>query len=447
LSKETRPVEKHKKPFPTRTVTVLILVLICCGSWYTLYARQAKAEQEYAGKLQSADDLYEKQIYDEALELYEECLETKPKDPSVRYRIAQIKYQNGQYRETISECEKVRDLDPDHKSARILEARAYAASDKVAKAIKLLQPIRSDPTAKRLLQKLDGLYDLEFLNISEAGVWWNDPAGGQISIVTEHEKQAIYTSSGKRSVTGSYTAIGLPSSDGNRYPAVLDDQYCYIDTEGNRRLVPEESYAYLGPIRSGVAPAALEDRAGYLNADLQPLQFDFERAYPFEDGYALIKKDGTYHIIDSSFNWITDCEFTSVVVVDGCVCRNGVILGQVGEKWRLYNPKGVRLGTLEADELRFPEEEDGWIAYRSGTLWGFALADGTIKLDPAYEDARSFSQGYAAVKTEEGWGYIDTSGTLVIAPEFKDAGAVSREGTAWVANSAGYNLLKLKKYQ
>ena len=73
--------------------------------------------------------------------------------------------------------------------------------------------------------------------------------------------------------------------------------------------------------------------------------------------------------------------------------------------------------------------------------------DGTVVLEPAYEDARSFSKGYAAVKENGKWGYINTDGEWLIPAQFETAGPVSRAGTAFVGNSAGTHLLKLKRYQ
>ncbi len=68
-------------------------------------------------------------------------------------------------------------------------------------------------------------------------------------------------------------------------------------------------------------------------------------------------------------------------------------------------------------------------------------------IQPSFADAKSFSEGYAAVKTGDKWGYIDETGTPVIDPVFDEAGPVSKEGTAFVRNSAGVNLLKLNWYE
>ncbi|MBQ1544194.1 MAG: WG repeat-containing protein [Clostridia bacterium] len=437
-----------KQKLPVRTLTALVLVVACAGSWVLLFQRQATAAREYGGKKQEATELYQKKIYDEALDLYEECRKTDPSDPDVLLSIARIRFHYEQYTETVLLCERVRKLAPDRTAARRLEAKAYANSRQVGKAIRLLEPIRSrDERARKLLLRFSGLYDLEFLDVQDPGDWWNSPDGKELTIVTERDHKAVYLSDGTRLFPSSFSELGLPNEDGSRFPAKAEGNWCYVDEKGKLREVPDEPFVFLGTFRDGLAPAASEQFAGFVDSSFQWKQQNLETACPFTDGYALIKKDGSFHIMDRSFNWTADCEFTEVKASDHFPVRNGVLLGKVGERWRVYKPDGSRIGSLEAEDFRFPEEPDGILAYRSGERWGFMKQDGTVVLEPAYEDARSFSKGYAAVKENGKWGYINTDGEWLIPAQFETAGPVSRAGTAFVGNSAGTHLLKLKRYQ
>ena len=42
-------------------------------------------------------------------------------------------------------------------------------------------------------------------------------------------------------------------------------------------------------------------------------------------------------------------------------------------------------------------------------------------IEPQYDDARSFSNGYAAVQKDGKWGFINSDNEMVIEPEFEDA--------------------------
>ena len=58
------------------------------------------------------------------------------------------------------------------------------------------------------------------------------------------------------------------------------------------------------------------------------------------------------------------------------------------------------------------------IPYRSGDKWGYSTPDRKIVINPAYNDANFFSEGYASVKVGNKYGYINKQGKLVIPAKF-----------------------------
>ena len=67
---------------------------------------------------------------------------------------------------------------------------------------------------------------------------------------------------------------------------------------------------------------------------------------------------------------------------------------------------------------------------------------GSLEIANKYRDARSFSNGLAAVLDDETglWGYISTSGEYVIQPQFDTAEPFS-EGYALVSQNGEYSLI------
>ncbi len=61
------------------------------------------------------------------------------------------------------------------------------------------------------------------------------------------------------------------------------------------------------------------------------------------------------------------------------------------------------------------------IPYRKGNMWGYANADKTIAIKPAYAEANWFVGGLAAVKKGKLYGYINKQGKLVIPYKFYSA--------------------------
>jgi hypothetical protein len=58
------------------------------------------------------------------------------------------------------------------------------------------------------------------------------------------------------------------------------------------------------------------------------------------------------------------------------------------------------------------------IPYRKGDLWGYATPDKTIIVNPEYEEANLFSEGFASVKKGGKFGYINREGKVVIPFKF-----------------------------
>ena len=64
--------------------------------------------------------------------------------------------------------------------------------------------------------------------------------------------------------------------------------------------------------------------------------------------------------------------------------------------------------------------------------YGFIDKSGKVVIEPQFDSASNFSEGFACVEKDGKWGFIDKSGKVVIEPQFDDADAFS-EGLAVVA--------------
>ena len=67
------------------------------------------------------------------------------------------------------------------------------------------------------------------------------------------------------------------------------------------------------------------------------------------------------------------------------------------------------------------------------TNYKYALIDksGNMIVPPTFDDAKVFSNGFAAVKIDDKWGFINKSGTIVVTPQYLEVGCFS-ENLAWV---------------
>ena len=70
-------------------------------------------------------------------------------------------------------------------------------------------------------------------------------------------------------------------------------------------------------------------------------------------------------------------------------------------------------------------------------LWGFVDTEGTVVIEPQFQQAKSFSCGLAAVYDGQKWGFINRYGELAIDYQFLDVGYFTEEGVCPVSTVGG----------
>ena len=61
---------------------------------------------------------------------------------------------------------------------------------------------------------------------------------------------------------------------------------------------------------------------------------------------------------------------------------------------------------------------DGLAVIEENGKYGYICTDGTIAIQPQWEDARAFNEGLAAIKVKGKYGFIDKTGTIVVKPKW-----------------------------
>lgn len=444
----------------------LLLLVFCVMSWgLVLTGHKTKAE-EFREQKQIAGEKFDKQIYDEALSGYKACLQTSPNDLECMARVAEIYYLTGEDNNCIAWCERVLHQEPKNLKIRLLEARSYDNKENVKTAIAVLQKsgagdgTKVDRTERdEYLWELKGRYDLDYSTYQIVYPWFCLPDGEQAATATDENRMMTCTADGKEILNGTWQYLGACADEETLFPVQEGSDWYFADETGERRLVPNGAYTSLRHFSEGLAPATRKSApepnapavAGYLDKAMQEKRFEFQETYPLVDGFALAKKNNTYFVLDSALQEVTACEFTAVKTDDyGNAQKYGMLLGRLPgtlEQWAIYAPNGIRVNNFSAEDLKLPESKGGALAFRKGNLWGFVSLNGSVLIEPQFEDAISFSLGMAAVKKDGKWGYIDQTGAFLIAPAFEEAGPLSSVGTAFVKDDTGYSRLTLSRYQ
>ncbi|NLD30438.1 MAG: hypothetical protein GX658_08590, partial [Clostridiales bacterium] len=322
MSEETTPRAGKKA-----VLAGLLLLLFCAAAWGLLFYGHSTEVAGLAERKVAAAEKFEKQIYDEALVDYKACLEATPNDLESMARVAEIYHLTGQDNSCIAWCERVLRQNPKDLKTRLYEARSYDNKKNVRSAISVLQKAgESDGTeAQRTerdsyLRELKGRYELTYFSFQTVCPWYRLPDGTPCATVVEDESLSVYTSAGKETLSGAWGFLGASADDDLLFPVREQDQWFFVDGNGERRLVPNGTYTSLHSFSEGLAPATRKSGpepdapvvAGYLDKTLKELRFDFQETYPLTGGYALARKDNTYFVLDSSLQEVTACEFTAV---------------------------------------------------------------------------------------------------------------------------------------
>lgn len=122
----------------------------------------------------------------------------------------------------------------------------------------------------------------------------------------------------------------------------------------------------------------------------------------------------------------------------------GLVISENNEKYRsVYNTDGkVIIEGIHPDGIYTDvhELQDGLMAACKNGKWGYISESGEEKIPFIYDEAITFTNGYARIKQGDNYGIINTNGDIVIKPKYSDIkytikdGVENKEGTGLIGN-------------
>lgn len=278
----------------------------------------------------------------------------------------------------------------------------------------------------------------------------------EYALVRDNDKFGFIDTSGNVVVPLEFEKAGDFS---NGYAAAFkEDKWGFIDTSGNWVIQP--SYDRVKAFSAGYALVLKEDRWRYIDASEKELTtpvlekyYDFdengiafyrkekkiglmnttgkvflEPTYdaikPFVEGYARVKNNDLWGMIDTEGKVIIPIEYSE--------------LGDYSTK-AIWAAKGESYGVLvdgtfkaipEVDKIWDFSEDSNLTYARSNKKIGFIDTNGEWVVIPAYDKARAFVNGLAPVSKDKKWGYINEKGEQVVDFKYRDAETFSKDGLA-----------------
>jgi len=102
----------------------------------------------------------------------------------------------------------------------------------------------------------------------------------------------------------------------------------------------------------------------------------------------------------------------------------------------LNNPKVNSKAVGQSEDIKY-------FQFQKNGKTGFRDLDGNIVLEPIYDSAELFSEGFSAVQIDRKWGLIDKTGKYRIKPKFEFLGGV-HEGLAAYRDSGKYGFVVIQ---
>lgn len=410
-------------------VFAVCVILLCVIGWIGVSAQAFSKAGMYNGYVKQADEWVEKGLYQRAIENYTLALEEKESEIlyerihtaySLRYEEApeETWEDYGDFLETALIAYPGNALFVDS-----YVDMCYIESDYENMYNCLLNAIANgydSEDVQNMLIKAQYAFKLrraEFENIRQSA---ND-----MYAVKRNEGWNVYSIEEGYMLFQEYDYIS-PVNEDEMFVVTGKDSRI-LDSEGMTYGIFDSLISEAGVFADDLIAVCIDGKYAYYN-DLAEKQLgDYDMAGAFQDGIAAVKANGKWMLINAEGEAQGDVFEEIVLDSIGQYMVDDLMLAKAKGKYGIYNEEmelQCELACSAVDVLT----EDGIIAFCQGDKWGFVNTEGEVIVKPAYDEARSFSNGIAAVKDADKWGFIDTKGNLVIDYQFADVGYMSANG-------------------
>ena len=428
-----------------------VIVLMLAVSWKNVFGYYSSIAESYKSHIEKAEAYMKKEIYIDAVGEYELALKVKSDDYDTAMKIVdlydELKNESG----WVKACQNAISADESKKEPYLKLADYYIENSNFQDAYNILtraeKVFENEEDIKSRLIDIKSRYTLEGLNYDTiTPFYYSDDTKTGYMIVSADNKKGLLDSSRKVKADVRYEEIGLFGQD--VIPVCVGKEWYYIDGNGYRKLVPDTPAQYLGTFHNDYAPAKIDGVYGYLNKKMEELHFEYEYAGCFSNGVAAVKKNGKWAVINTSFKNITEFDFDDILIDEnGFCCIYNVFFAKKDDRYYLYNLKGECISEGFDDAKLFASDEPA--AVKKDGKWGFVSKSGEVlsEIGFEYEDADSFSLGYAPYCERGKWGCIDEKGESVINPFFDLLKPFSHNGFAFAESGDVQELVVIKIYK
>lgn len=413
----------------SNVIIAICIVAVCVIGWFTVGSQLVKQSSLYSDYVKEADEWVERGLYQRAIANYNLALVEKENEEI--YIKINTAY-NLRYKEAPDET-----ID-DYMDFLEFAVAAYPGNQMLVDSFVDIYSIESkyDDIYNCLINAIDNGYDSEKVRAEFRKARYAFKLRQNEFSAIKQSIGAYYTASRNKGwnvysiedgylLTQEYDYVSCANEDG--LVVVTGENSRILDTTGMVYGIFKGKVTDASLFANDLVAACINGTYSYYN-DLAVKQFgEYEMAGTFQSGRAAVKKDGKWMLVDTHGKVVSNIFDEIILDYTGNHFANGLMLAKTNGSYGLYDEELKLKCEIKCSDVDIVTE-DGVIAVAQGGKWGFVNSDGETIVEPAYEGARSFSNGLAAVKKDGKWGFINSEGNVVIDFQFSDAGYLASNG-------------------
>lgn len=160
----------------------------------------------------------------------------------------------------------------------------------------------------------------------------------------------------------------------------------------NLNLWNRRQYDNVEPQEEGLCCVELDGKFGFIDSEgMEAIPLRYDNATSFKEGRSVIVVNGEFGMIDKEGNEILEPRYESV----DWYYEEGVAKISCEGKFGLTDRMGNEITPLIYDWIG--EMNENMLSFRRNGLYGFLRGDGTVIVEPVYDDVEEFRNGVAAV--------------------------------------------------
>ncbi len=427
-------MKKYKNLIP------LLLVCFMALSIYSDYAGAKEKTVKITENLALARENRKKGIVQDALTYYEKVMALE-KNFAVELEVGKMLEEAELYKEAEEWGEHLVDKFPKEPEAYSFLLAQYIVDRDYESSFQLNDKAVNNgcdnETFHSLMAEIDYLYEYAYGQYEDVVTF----SAGMAAGLMEGDWQLVDSK-------GNATAYDFQKAglyNGEVFPVKRKGKWQYATTDGSKKIDISKlgDCEELGSLTGNVFKAKCKGVYGYYTIQMEKIADGFEAASSMNEGLGAVSSKGKWKILDSEGVQVGK-EYKDIVINarDVAYQNERIWVSDDGKRYYMIDAAGERVGKKEVEAARGFTVTDEPAAVAQDGKWGFMDNQGEMVIEPQYEDARSFCNGYAAVKQKGVWGFIDAQGEMVIEPQFADARDFS-DGSVFVKRGDKFEMLML----